>query len=354
MKYDFLIIGGGIAGSVLAYTMRSNGYKVRLYDYHNPSSASRVAAGLLNPITGRRFSLSWKALEAFPMLHKTYGEMATISGEKLIHEMDIVRLCNSLTEFNDWTAKSSDDRYINFIKEDQDLKLREELVDFKSGAVILKGGGYLDTRKTLSFIHHYLGNGFQQVTKLLSPDDIEIRDNEIRIGEDTANHLVLAEGYLSYQNPFFSYLPFTPMKGEILELVIPDFYEDRVFIRGGFLVPFGNSHYRLGATYDGENINEETTESAEANLVSRVEKYLKADYSVSGHLVGVRPAVKDRRPIIGTHPKMTNVHLFNGFGSKGSSLAPLLSKYFLESIENGSDLPEECDIRRFEELSQNS
>jgi glycine/D-amino acid oxidase-like deaminating enzyme len=140
------------------------------------------------------------------------------------------------------------------------------------------------------------------------------------------------------------------MKGEILDLIIPDFYQDRVFIRGGFLIPFGNSHYRAGATYDGKNINEEVTEEAETNVLQRLEKYLKADYSVNKQFAGVRPAVKDRRPLLGTHPLHPNVHLFNGFGSKGSSLAPLMANQFIDSIENGRSIPEECDLQRFRSM----
>jgi glycine oxidase len=350
MKYDYFILGGGIAGSVLAYKLHAAGYRIKLFDFYNPSSSSRVAAGLLNPVTGRRFSLTWKANEVFDELHSTYGEMEALSGENLLHPLKIVRLCNSITEFNDWNAKASDSRYSSFVDRHEQASLDESKIDDKSGAIYLKQGGYLNTNKTLSYIRAYLGAAYQELSQPLDHKDIAVSPEKVEIGSDTAKNLILAEGYLSFKTPFFSYLPFTPMKGEILDLVIPDFYEDRIFIRGGFLVPFGNSHYRAGATYDPHNINEETTAEGAENIIKRLGAYLKSDFSISKQYAGIRPAVKDRRPLLGTHPQHSNVHLFNGFGSKGSSLAPILSNYFIDYLENDTALPAECDIQRYESL----
>lgn len=350
MKFDYFIIGGGIAGSLLAYKMQARGLRVKLFDHYNPNSSSRVAAGLLNPVTGRRFTLAWKANEVFTELKATYAEMEALSGEKLLQPLKIARLCNSITEYNDWTAKAADQRYHDFVDDGKHPVMDPSKVDDKHGAIYLKQGGYLNTNKTLSFIHHYLGPSFQQVSKQINLSDVKIGSAQVSIDGEEARHLVLADGYLSYQNPFFAYLPFTPMKGEILDLIIPDFYQDRVFIRGGFLIPYGNMHYRAGATYDGKNINEDVTQEAEDNILQRLEKYLKADYSVNAKFAGIRPAVKDRRPLLGTHPKHENVHLFNGFGSKGSSLAPLLADYFINALEQGGALPEEVDIKRYEQL----
>lgn len=55
----FLIVGQGIAGSVLAWTLLQRGAKVQLADPKLRSSSSRVAAGIINPVTGKRFVKSW-------------------------------------------------------------------------------------------------------------------------------------------------------------------------------------------------------------------------------------------------------------------------------------------------------
>jgi glycine oxidase len=350
MKYDYFILGGGIAGSVLAFKLHAAGYRIKLYDFYNPSSSSRVAAGLLNPVTGRRFSLTWRASDVFAELKKTYVDMESLSGEKLLHPLKIVRLCNSLTEFNDWSSKAADARYKDFVDSGSQTALDQTKVDDKEGAIYLKQGGYLNTNKTLSFVSAYLGASFQQVSKKINHADIDLAGDTVTIDGESAHNLIMADGYLSYQNPFFSYLPFTPMKGEILDLIIPDFYQDRGFIRGGFLIPFGNSHYRAGATYDPINLDENTTDAGKENIIQRLDKYLKTDYSINKQYAGIRPAVKDRRPLLGTHPEIKNVHLFNGFGSKGSSLAPVLSDYFIDFLENNKALPPECDIQRYESL----
>jgi glycine/D-amino acid oxidase-like deaminating enzyme len=194
MKFDYIIIGGGIAGSVLAYKLQAKGFRVKLYDFYNPSSSSRVAAGLLNPVTGRRFTLGWKAEQVFREFNQSYGEMESLSGEALLKHFKIVRLCNSLTEFNDWTAKAADPRYKDFVDSRPHQALDPVKVDDKHGAIYLNQGGYLNTNKMLSFVHHYLGSSFQQVTKRIELSDVKVGTNSVEIDGEPARHLVLADG----------------------------------------------------------------------------------------------------------------------------------------------------------------
>ena len=58
MQVDFLIIGQGLAGSLLARELRRCEKSVLIVDDGWKSAASQVAAGLMTPLTGRRFSLT--------------------------------------------------------------------------------------------------------------------------------------------------------------------------------------------------------------------------------------------------------------------------------------------------------
>ncbi|MFC7666010.1 FAD-dependent oxidoreductase [Hymenobacter humi] len=60
---DYLVVGHGIAGATLAYVLRERGHHVLVYDPGQLNSASNVAAGLMNPVAGKRFALTWRGAE---------------------------------------------------------------------------------------------------------------------------------------------------------------------------------------------------------------------------------------------------------------------------------------------------
>ena len=75
MIYDFIVVGHGLAGAILAETLRSRGNKVLVIDEPKANSASRVAAGLLNPVAGKRFAKSWLADTLVPAADAFYDAL---------------------------------------------------------------------------------------------------------------------------------------------------------------------------------------------------------------------------------------------------------------------------------------
>ena len=74
-KRDILIVGQGLAGSLLALELEKRKKNVMIID-NNPSvSSSKVAAGLYNPITGSKMIKTWLADELFPNLSKYYQDL---------------------------------------------------------------------------------------------------------------------------------------------------------------------------------------------------------------------------------------------------------------------------------------
>jgi glycine/D-amino acid oxidase-like deaminating enzyme len=86
MQVDFLIIGQGLAGSLLVRSLRSRGCRVAVVDDRWQSAASQVAAGLMTPLTGRRFTLT----PDYPGLFARAGEILGALG--VFHSLDVYRL----------------------------------------------------------------------------------------------------------------------------------------------------------------------------------------------------------------------------------------------------------------------
>ena len=64
-------------------------------------------------------------------------------------------------------------------------------------------------------------------------------------------------------------------------------------------MPLGNDLYKVGATYEWENLNDIPTENGKAELLKKINSVITSPYKIISHDAGVRPSVIDRRPVVG-------------------------------------------------------
>ena len=67
------------------------------------------------------------------------------------------------------------------------------------------------------------------------------------------------------------------------------------------------------------------------------------------HEAGVRPTTGDRRPLLGVHKDNHRLAFFNGLGTRGVMIAPLMAKKLYQFLENDQALDKEIDISRFKQ-----
>lgn len=157
-------------------------------------------------------------------------------------------------------------------------------------------------------------------------------------------------------NPWFNWLPLTPAKGETLILECPTLNLPRaIYHHRKWLLPYGNHTFRLGATFDSNDATSEPTTAGARALLDAARSFIAPQHAltVKQHYAGLRPSTKDIRPFIGDHPTEAGLHIFNGLGSKGASLAPELIRQFLAHLLGGQPLDPEIDIARFVETVTN-
>ena len=111
-----------------------------------------------------------------------------------------------------------------------------------------------------------------------------------------------------------------------------------------FIVPLEDGKFWIGSTNEWDIQDEHSNPDKQRELESYLDSHLNREYSVLQKWTGVRPATKRRRPIIGRHPDWTNVYLFNGFGTKGVSLAPYWSEQLVALMIENKNLDKEVDI----------
>jgi glycine/D-amino acid oxidase-like deaminating enzyme len=210
-----------------------------------------------------------------------------------------------------------------------------------------KQTGYLLTRPLLNCLKAFFiaQDSYRQA-------DFDYRDVQLQPSlrwQDIApKQIIFCDGYKAIQNPWFSWLPFQPIKGEILTLKHQTELPDKILNYGNWLIPLNADQIRIGATFDRENLNTLATEQGKNDLLNALGQISNnlVDATLISHQANIRPCTQDRQPFIGHHPEHDKIAIFNGFGAKGSLQIPCYSRHFADALLNGAALPHSCNIER--------
>ena len=90
-----LIVGQGLAGSILAIYLIKAGEKVLVIDNGHQESASRVAAGLMDYISGQRLTKSWNSDILIPFAKQFYQDLEHELNDRFFYERPCLRYFSS-------------------------------------------------------------------------------------------------------------------------------------------------------------------------------------------------------------------------------------------------------------------
>ncbi len=347
-KVDYIIIGQGLAGSSVAMHLLEMGKKIMVFDDPYPNSASKIAAGLFNPITGKNMVKTWLADETFSYLHEYYTTVETATNTKFYFPKGIFHPFSSIKEQNEWMARSSEvsiKRYIKSINTTPQLKG----VKNPYGGVFINEGGYVDTHLYLASVRNYL-LGLNSFTETcLNEGEIEYHDT-VLYGDWEAKKVIFCAGDRASMSKWFNWVPIIPLKGETISIKA-EHVENQVINKGVYIVPKGNHVYHVGATYQLGDLTQQTTPKGKLDLIEKLKMILDCEFEIIDHTWGMRPTTHDRRPVLGAHPKYSNLICFNGLGTKGISLSPYFGRELIHMLENKGALTKEVDISRYKLLN---
>lgn len=356
---QFLIIGQGLAGTLIGYRLERAGHTVHYVDAPDQTAASKVAAGIVNPITGRRFVKSWRMDELLPVVKELYGELEILLGVKLWHPMPLIRTLYNRGDLNDWQARSADPGYSEYMEDNPDIGRIAEVTEPVFAYAGVRHAGRVDVgllvetyRKQLVKEGRFFAEEFDytSISGLLDKHSETGADAGATSREGLAasyDHVICCEGWRARFNPWFSYLPHGGNKGQVLIIRTQAKLLSSMFKHRVFLVPFGDNTYWIGATSENQFQDDQPTEANGTFLEDRLREIMTVPYEVVAHRAAVRPTVKDRRMFLGSHPDVVGLSIFNGLGTKGASLAPLGARWLMEHLLEGAPLPGEVDIKRF-------
>ncbi|MEQ3661425.1 MAG: FAD-dependent oxidoreductase [Flavobacterium sp.] len=341
---DYLIVGSGIAGISFSEFALKNNKSILVFDDDSQPS-SRVAGGMYNPVILKRFSEVWKAKEQLALSSVFYKKLEDKLSCKFDYQLPVHRVFNSIEEQNNWFQASDKPNLSSFLSTTL-LNNTNDAINAKFGFGEVVQTGYLDVKCMVNAYSKYLMDKNLLFTERIDYSLFEIKDDYIAYKNINAKHIIFAEGFGMHSNPFFNNLPLDGTKGELLLIKAPNLKLEAIINASIFIIPVGNDCYKVGATYDWNDKTNSITESAKNELLSKFNDLINCDYEVLEHFAGVRPTVKDRRPLVGTHSEYSNVHILNGLGTRGVMLGPFLAQQLFEFIENKIPLDEEININR--------
>lgn len=343
MNVDYIIVGSGLAGVNFCHLLLKHNKSFVVID-NDSQQSSIVAGGLYNPVVLKRFTPVWKSDEQLDLVNDVYKELEVFLNVKLDYKLPVRRLFASIEEQNNWfvaTDKYSLQKYLSSkIITNQNKSIK---APFGFGEVLHTGR--IDTRLLLNRFRDYISSEF--INETFDYTQLKIESDTIKYHDIQAKHIVFCEGFGLKKNPFFNTLPLNGTKGELLTINAPNLNLNTVLKSSAFLIPLGKDNYIVGATYNWTDKTNLPTKSAREELLNKVKTFIDSDFEVINHIAGIRPTVKDRRPLVGPHPKYNNLYVLNGLGTRGVMIAPYVAKALFNYIEENKPLDSEININRF-------
>jgi len=341
-----IIVGQGFAGTAVAWTLASRGIDFVVIDNEIPQTSSRIAAGLVTPITGKRAVKTWEWDEAWELARSFYPEIERRTGTNFWTIQPALRLFDSEEErarIENQTMIHSD-----LVTSYQPSCAMDQSIDQSFGGILMKVAARLDGLAYLEASR----DAFQQRNayhrrSIDLMNDIQVSAESIAIPAlgVRARNLVICQGFSPEPNPWFSSLPLVPAQGDILTVDIPSFYEMRTIHRNVWITPVGNqtknalkTHYLVGSTYRWRPLDGLPSLDARQEILSKLSRWLVRPIEVIDHRAAIRPTSFDQKPLVGKSPMDPRIWVLNGLGAKGTLMAPWCAEQLVEALLDGSEV----------------
>ena len=386
-QVDVLIIGQGICGTFLSLELEQAGLSYLVIDEvktpipdmrpgetsqagsifsaSRPAfSASRAAAGLINPVTGRRLVTTWMIDELLAFAQERYGQLATVLRASFLEKVTVTDFFPTAQMRLAFLQRLEEDgSYLRLPENEQNW---DSCFHYELGYGIISPCYLVDLPGLLTAARkRMLEQGVLREERFES-GELEVGElrgaalsggvlgsGGVKYQDIEADRIVFCDGVGSFAGPYFSRLPFAPNKGEVLIVDIPGLgdagagTERTIFKKGITLAPWQEGFYWVGSSYEWSFETTGPTEGFRQKTEMALKEWVKLPFRVVDHIAAVRPATLERRPFVGFHPLYPAVGILNGMGTKGCSLAPYFARQLVDYLTKGSPIRPDADILRF-------
>lgn len=393
IKTFAVIVGQGLAGTAVGWELLRRDLPFIVFDGGESDSSSRIAAGLVTPVTGKRGVLTWSWWKAWQIAQAHYQACESAAHASFWYPTQALRLFDSQDESDYLSArfaKQSDLPIETYPLETQRLDCRYYRNEFSG--FVMPVSAQLDTACYLEASRKCFAETFRERLDLAT--DVLPCDNGWRLPrfDIECRCLIFAQGFMGGKNPWFLTMPLVPSQGDILSLEAPldetrtihrqvwlardrrtsveiadttrkgsradaggssepimseDFQASAVFNTHGSSIgdrgstPLNVGRYLVGSTYRWHRLGGVPQFEDRAEIEAKLQRWLKVPYRVIDHRSGIRPSSYGQRPLLGASPMARGCYCINGLGAKGVLYAPWMASILVETIVNDAPLPRE-------------
>ena len=343
---DYLIVGQGIAGTMLAYFLDQLHKKILIIDDFSAESSTQIAIGTCNPVTGNNFVKTWLADEIFPFARMFYAELEREFGMRFYYPKPLYRIFPDEKRKSKWLKKCELPAFQQYVAQADDNYFSQWLQNPLRGIEILQAG-YIDTLVLLTCFRQRFLQKQQLIDARFKFSDLQMTGEFVQWQDRRAARIIFCEGAAALANPLFGDLPFSVNKGQFLTLTIKHFPVNHIIKKKCIILPFGDGIFKVGATYESHYDDLSPDQTGREQRQSQIADTVRMPFSIVAQKAGLRPASIDRKPLIGMHHREKRAGIFNGFGAKGLTLAPWFARHFVQHLAEGSPLLTEVAIANY-------
>lgn len=329
---DVAIVGGGLAGILLAHELEKLGASVVIADETAANAASAMAPGIINPLAGRRYKINTDYADTHAATLATFAELETRFGCRLWNPVTLVRLLENTEQRAALDERRSDRGASAWIGRIFEPGAHGAGVHDPFGSFETLQAGWLDVPLLVEAARRTGGFRF------LDPADLD--------GE-TAPRLVDCRGWRCSLDPHWRELPWKCARGEVMTVELEGTLPRHLWNGGGWLQPLPDGRWRAGATYAWSQFEAPPQLTAQAELIGKLRRWMRLPFRIASQQAGVRAVVVDYRPVMGAWPESPGRFIFSGLGSHGAIQGPPGASVLARHLLLGEPLPRDCDVNRF-------
>lgn len=323
---DFIIIGQGIAGTLISYELLKAGKSVLVIDKPGITNASQLAGAIINPFNINTWDLVPKSRQFLPTALTTYRSLEQSVSGAFIQEKPMLIFSKGKYE-----GAVLESEYIRSLTaEEKDYVT----ANFYTTPLLLKVGVWqIQTATLLNAWRQMLQNRRLIREEVFDIKALQIKEDGVSYKDIRGKAIICCEGVAAHENLFFSALPFTKNRGDVLFLKIPGLQPSFVYHHKLRLIPTEQKDiFWCGSTYTWRFEDLRPNETWRKNTLAYLHSWLQLPVTVVDHVAAERPTTGGQEPMVGPHPQYPRLYIFNGLGTKGYSMGPYLAKQFCQQL----------------------
>ncbi|MCO6484175.1 MAG: FAD-binding oxidoreductase [Saprospiraceae bacterium] len=324
--YDVVVAGGGIAGALIVDGLCREGRTVAWIAPRDRNTSTRACAGVINPITGRKFTWSWKFDTIQDVALSVYKQIQEQAGKHLLFPLHHARVLATTADCEQWAWRRMEPPY-----------------SYVMGAV--EGPDrwpWFQSALAIGRTHPVWRVDAQGVVDAVARIATPIMEGHMTgirtatIGGEACHvpdgiSVIHATGWQGVPG-MMAPLPIWPFKGEAILVRSEDWPRDTILHHRVKVVPWHQDIFWVGSqdhrTWDRPGPDPATR----IVLEDQLRRFFRGTWHTEEVMAGIRPSTPSRRPFAGAIPGIPDTWVVNGLGTKGASLAPWVSRQLIRKI----------------------